>query len=79
MHLGVDGVLTVTVRIPGGRVPLAVPSDEPGALLVVEHLDAFRAVDLGNARELAPTQPPELDRHLHHRTACDQVEATANS
>jgi hypothetical protein len=48
-HLGLDGVLALTVRIPGRRTPLAVACDEPRALLVVEHFDSFRAVDLADA------------------------------
>jgi hypothetical protein len=31
------------------------------AVLVVEHVDAFPAVDLDDARQLGPTQPSELD------------------
>ena len=49
VHLGLDRVLAVTVRVPGRRVPVAVPRDELGAVLVVEHVDAFPAVDLADA------------------------------
>jgi hypothetical protein len=37
-----------------------VPRYELRAMLVVEHVDAFPAVDLGGARQLGPAQPSEL-------------------
>ena len=46
VHLGLDGVFAVTVRVPGRRAPVAVPRDEFGAVLVVEHVDAFPTVVL---------------------------------
>ena len=49
VQLGLDGVFAVTVRIPGRRAPVAVPRDEFGAVLVVEHVDAFPTVDLADA------------------------------
>ena len=64
-HVRLDGVFAVTVRVPGRRVPVAVPRDELGAALLVEHVDAFRTVDLGDARQLGPAQPSELDFGFH--------------
>ena len=68
VHLGLDGVFAVTVRVPGRRAPVAVPRDELGAVLVVEHVDAFPTVDLGDARQLGPVQPSELDFGFHRLT-----------
>ena len=62
VHLGLDRVFAVTVRVPGRRAPVAVPRDELSAMLLVEHADAFRAVDLDDARQLPPAQSSELDR-----------------
>jgi hypothetical protein len=36
-----------------------------GAVLVVEHVDAFPTVDLDDARQLGPAQPSELDCGFH--------------
>ncbi len=66
--LGRDGVFAVATRIPGRRVPAAVPRDELGAVLVVEHVDAFPTVDLDDARQLGPVQPSELDCGFHRLT-----------
>src|SRR5262252_9634299 len=60
-HPRLDGVFAVTVRVPGRRAPVAVPRHELCAMLVVEHVDAFPAVDLDDARQLGPAQPSELD------------------
>jgi hypothetical protein len=68
VHLGLDGVFGVTVRVPCRRVPVAVPRDELGAVLVVEHVDAFPTVDLADARQLGPAQPSELDCGFHRLT-----------
>ena len=48
-HLGVDGVFALAVGVPGGRVPVTVPFDEPHALLLVHHLDSLLPVDLRDA------------------------------
>ena len=61
MYLGLDRVFAVTVRVPGRRAPVAVPRDELSAMLVVEHVDAFATVALGDAPQLGPAQPLELD------------------
>jgi len=61
VHLGLDGVFAVIVRVPGPRAPAAVPRDELSAMLVVQHVDAFPTVDLDEARQLVPAQPSELD------------------
>src|SRR4051812_39780678 len=50
VHLGLDGVFAVTVRVLGQRAPVAVPRHELSAMLVVEHVDAFPTVDLVDAR-----------------------------
>ena len=50
MHLALDGVFAVTLRVPSRRAPVAAPCDELGAVLVVEHVDAFPAVDLDDAK-----------------------------
>ena len=68
VHLGRNGVLAVTVRIPRRRVPLTAPREQIGAVLVVEHVDAFRAVDRDDERQLGAAQPPELDRRFHRLT-----------
>ena len=68
VHLGLDGVFAVTVRVPGRRAPVAVPRDELCAVLVVEHVDAFPTVDLAGARQLGPAQPSELDCGFHRLT-----------
>ena len=68
VDLGLDGVLAVTVRVPGQRVPVAVPRDELGAVLVVLHVDVFPTVDLGDARQFGPLQPSELDCPFHRLT-----------
>ena len=73
VRLGLDGVFAVTVRVPGRRAPVAVPRDEFGAVLVVEHVDAFATVDLGDARQLVPVQPSELNGHwlpVKRNSAC---------
>ena len=58
VDLGLDGVFAVTVRVPGRRVPVAVPRDELGAVLDVLHVDAFPTVDLADtATQLGPAQP----------------------
>ena len=49
LHLALDGVFAVTVRVPGRRAPVAVSRDELGAVLVVAHVDAFPTVDLADA------------------------------
>ena len=67
-HLGLDGVFAVTVRVPRRRAPVAVPRDEFGAALVVEHVDAFPTVYLGHARHLGSGQPSELDCRFHRLT-----------
>src|SRR5215472_6348540 len=61
VHLGLDGVFAVTVRVPGRRTPVAMPRHELSAMLVVEHVDAFPAVHLDDARQLGSVQPSELD------------------
>ena len=65
VHLGLDGVFAVTVRVPGRRAPVAVPRDELGAVLVVQHVDAFPTVDLRDARQLGPAQRSDLDCGFH--------------
>jgi hypothetical protein len=67
-HLSLDGVLTVTVRIPRRRAPVAVPSDESRAVLVVAHVDALPALDLDDARQLGPVQASERDCGVHRLT-----------
>ena len=61
LHLGLDGVFAVTVRVPGRRAPVAMPRNELRAMLLVEHVDAFPTVDLADARQLGPAQPSELN------------------
>ena len=68
VHLGLHGVFAVTVRVPGRRAPVAVPRDEFGAVLVVEHVDAFPTVDLDDVRQIGPAQPSELDGRFHRLT-----------
>ena len=75
VDLGLDGVLAVTVRVPGQRVPVAVPRDELGAVLDVLHVDEFPTVDLADARQLGPVQPSELDRGFHRVTLAHEVRA----
>lgn len=41
VHLTLDGVFAVTLRVPARRAQIAVPRDELRAALVVEHIDAF--------------------------------------
>ena len=68
VHLVLDGVFAVTVRVPGRRAPVAMPRDELGAVLVVEHVDAFPTVDLDHERQLSPAQRSELDCGFHRLT-----------
>ena len=68
VHLGLDGVLAVTLRVPRRGAPIAAPLDELGAVLVVEHVDALPTVDLGDAHQLVPAQLPELDCGFHRLT-----------
>ena len=68
VDLGLDGVLAVTIRVPGQRAPAAVPRDELGAVLHVLHVDVFPTVDLGDARQLGPVQSAELDFGFHRVT-----------
>ena len=65
---GLDGVFAATVRVPRRRAPVAAPRDELGAALVVQHVDAFRTVDLGDARQLGPAQRTELHCGFHRVT-----------
>jgi hypothetical protein len=65
VHLGIDGVFAMTVRVPGGRGPVAVSRYELGAVLVVEHVDVFCTVDLAEARQIGPIQLSEFDHGLH--------------
>src|SRR5262245_10705919 len=67
-QLSRDGVFAVTLGVPGRRGPVAGPGDELAAVLVVEHVDALRTIDLADARQLGPAQPAHLDRRLHHLT-----------
>jgi hypothetical protein len=60
LHLARDRVLAPTVRVPGCGAPVAVARYELGAALLVEHVDALPAVDLGDARQLGSAQRPEL-------------------
>ena len=68
VHVGLHGVLTVAVRVPGRRIPAAVPGDELCTELLVEHVDALPTVNRGDARQLGPAQPSELDCRSHRLT-----------
>jgi len=68
LHLGFDGMFAVTVRVPGRRAEVAVPRHELCAVLLVEHVDAFPTVDLGDARQLGPAQLSDLDCRFHRLT-----------
>ena len=79
VHLGLDGVLAVAIWVPGRRAPVAAPRVELGALLVVEHVDAFPTVDLDDAREFSPgptfgirlrAPPPQPGTRTPCRAAC---------
>jgi len=63
--LSLDGVLTVSDRIPRGCAPRPVPGGEFGAMLLEEHADVLGAVDLADAPQLVTRKVPDLDGRLH--------------
>ncbi len=70
VDLGLDGVLAVTVRVPGQRAPVAVPRDELGAVLDVLHVDAFATVDVRDAATARSGPAFGARRRVPRRSPC---------
>jgi hypothetical protein len=68
VSLCLDGVLAVTVRVPGRRLPVPAPRDEFGPPLLVKEIDALGTVDLTDTRQLRAREPPDLGGWLHRAT-----------
>src|SRR6476660_4386631 len=63
-----DGVLAVTVCVPGRRAPVSGPFHQLRPTLFVAEIDVLSPIDLADERELRTSQPPDLDAFLHCAT-----------
>jgi hypothetical protein len=63
-----DGVLAVTVCVPGRRAPISGPLHQLCPTLFVEAIDVLSPIDLADERELRASQPPYLDAFPHRAT-----------